>query len=189
MTPDPIRETKIDEVTAKNIQMKCTSIPLETPLGINIGLCLPIPNPMGPNDIATDQTSIDEMDSTGISSSQASMKNITALNVNIPSVTTQGFEAQSSTAITISTSKQMYGTGVTLNGDADRAHITGVLTLNVTKTIMRVKGGLEFKNVNGSVATDSAIADKLDLNLVLKGIKIKGLNLCGMKIPEIEVVM
>ncbi len=189
MTPDPIRETKIDEVTAKNIQMKCTSIPLDTPLGINIGLCLPIPNPMGPNDIATDLTSIDEMDSTGISSPQASMKNITALNVNIPSVTTQGFEAQSSTAITISTSKQMYGTGVTLKGDADRAHITGVLTLHVSNTIMRVKGGLEFKNVNGSVTTDSAIADKLDLNLVLKGIKIKGLNLCGMKIPEIEVVM
>lgn len=189
MTPDPIRETKIDEVTAENIQMKCTSIPLETPLGINIGLCLPIPNPMSPNDIATDHTSIDKMNSTGISSPQASMKNITALNVNIPSVTTQGFEAQSSTAITISTSKQMYGTGVTLNGDADRAHITGALTLNVTNTIMRVKGGLEFKNVNGSVTTDSAIADKLDLNLVLKGIKIKGLNLCGMKIPEIEVVM
>jgi hypothetical protein len=48
---------------------------------------------------------------------------------------------------------------------------------------------LEFTNVNGSVTTDSAIANKLDLNLVLKGIKIKGLNLCGMKIPEIEVVM
>ena len=44
-------------------------------------------------------------------------------------------------------------------------------------------------NLSGKVTTDSAIADKLDLNLVLKGIKIKGLNLCGMKIPEIEVVM
>jgi hypothetical protein len=189
MTPDPIRETKIDEVTANNIQMKCTSIPLDTPIGINIGLCLPIPNPMGPNDIATDQTNIDEMDSTGISSPHATMKNITALNVIIPSVTTQAFEAQSATKLTISTSKKMYGTGVTLHGDADRAHITGVLTLHITNTIMRIKGGLEFTNINGSVTTDSAIADKLDLNLVLKGIKIKGLNLCGMKIPEIEVVM
>ena len=189
MTPNPIRETTIDLVTAENIQMKCTSIPLETPLGINIGLCLPIPNPMGPNDIATDQTNIDEMDSKGISSPQASMKDIAALNITIPSVTTQAFEAQSSTALTISTSKEMYGTGVTLHGDADRAHITGVLTLHVTKMIMRVKGGLEFSNLSGSVTTDSAIADKLDLSLVLKGIKIKGLNLCGMKIPEIEVVM
>ena len=189
MAPDPIRGIKIDQVTADNIQMKCTSIPIDTPLGFNIGLCLPIPNPMGPNDVATDQTSIDEMDSTGISSPQASMKNISALNVTIPSVTTQAFEAQSTTALTISTSKKMYGSGVTLHGDADRAHITGVLTLHVSKMIMRVKGGLEFTNLKGSVKTDSAIADKLDLSLVLKGIKIKGLNLCGMKIPEIEVVM
>jgi hypothetical protein len=189
MTPNPIRGTKIDQVTAENIQMKCTSIPIDTPLGINIGLCLPIPNPMGPNDIATDQTSIDEMDSTGISSPQASMKDISALNVTIPSVTTQAFEAQSTTPVTISTSKKMYGAGVALHGDADRAHITGALTLHITKMIMRVKGGLEFSNLSGSVTTDSAIANQLDLNLVLKGIKIKGLNLCGMKIPEIEVVM
>jgi hypothetical protein len=189
MTAEPIKETKIDQVTTDNIQMKCTSIPIDTPLGINIGLCLPIPNPMGPNDIATDQTTIDEMDSTGISSPQASMKDIKALNITIPSVTTQGFEAQSKTALSLSTAKQMYGSGVTLIGDADRAHITGVLTLNITKMIMRVRGGLEFSNLSGTVTTDSAIADKLDLSLVLKGIKIKGLNLCGMKIPEIEVVM
>ncbi len=189
MTADPIKETTIDQVSADNIQMKCTSIPIDTPLGINIGLCLPIPNPTGPNDIATDQTTIDEMDSNGISSPQASMKDIKALNVTIPSVTTQPFEAESKTALTISTSKQMYGPGVTLIGDADRAHITGVLTLNVSKMVMRVKGGLEFSNLSGTVTTDSAITDKLDLSLVLKGIKIKGLNLCGMKIPEIEVVM
>lgn len=189
MTADPIKETKINQVTADNIQMKCTSIPIDTPLGISIGLCLPIPNPTGPNDIATDMTTIDEMDSTGISSPQASMKNISALNIKIPSVTTQSFEAQSKTALTLSTSKQMYGSGVTLIGDADRAHITGVLTLHVTKMVMKVKGGLEFSNLSGTVTTDSAIADKLDLSLMLKGIKIKGLNLCGMKIPEIEVVM
>jgi hypothetical protein len=189
MIAEPIKETKIDQVTADNIQMKCTSIPIDTPFGINIGLCLPIPNPMGPNDIATDLTTIDEMDSTGISSPQASMKDIKALNITIPSVTTQAFEAQSKTALTLSTSKQMYGSGVTLIGDADRAHITGVLTLNITKMIMRVRGGLEFSNLSGAVTTNSAIADKLDLSLVLKGIKIKGLNLCGMKIPEIEVVM
>jgi hypothetical protein len=189
MTAEPIAKTEVDQVTAENIQMQCTSIPIDTPLGINIGLCLPIPNPTGPNDIATDQTSIDEMDSTGISSPKASMKDIKALNIIIPSVTTQAFEAESKTDLTISTSRKMYGAGVTLIGDADRAHITGVLTLNVTKTIMRVKGGLEFSNLSGSVTTSSAIAEKLDLSLVLKGIKIKGLNLCGMKIPEIEVVM
>jgi hypothetical protein len=189
MTAEPIRKTEIDQVTADNIQMQCTSIPIDTPFGINIGICLPIPNPTEPTDIATDQTSIDEMASSGISSPQASMKDIKALNITIPSVTTQAFEAQSNTALTISTSKKMYGSGVTLIGDADKAHITGVLTLNITKMIMRVRGGLEFSNLSGTVTTNSAIADKLDLSLVLKGIKIKGLNLCGMKIPEIEVVM
>ena len=189
MTPNPIRETLIDLVTADNIQMKCTSIPLDNPIGISLGLCLPIPNPMGPNDVATDQTTIDQMDSIGIASPEASMQDINALNITIPSVTTQAFEAQSTTNVTLSTSKKMYGPGVTLNGDADKAHIDGTLTLNVTKIVMRVKGGLEFKNLNGSVTTDSAIADKLDLSLILKGIKIKGLNLCGMKIPEIEVAI
>ena len=187
MTTEPMKRSTIDEVTAADIQMKCTSIPIETPLGINIGLCLPIPNPTGPNDIATDDTNIAEMDSTGIHSQHVSMKDIAALNIIIPSVTTPAFEAKSNTAMTISTSKKMYGAGVALIGDADSAHLTGTLTLNITKTIMRVKGGLEFKNLSGTVTTKSAIADKLDLNLVMKGIKIKGLNFCGMKIPEIEV--
>jgi hypothetical protein len=189
MTTEPIKGSTIDEVTAADIQMKCTSIPIDTPLGINLGLCLPIPNPTGPNDIATDETDIAEMDSTGIHSQRVSMKDISALNVTIPSVKTPGFEAQSKTALAISTSKAMYGPGVTLIGDASNAHITGTLTLNISKMVMRVKGGLEFKNLTGKVTTNSAIADKLDLNLVLKGIKIKGLNFCGMKIPEIEVVM
>ncbi len=189
MNAQPIKETKIDVVTADNIQMKCTSIPIDTPLGINIGLCLPIPNPTGPNDIATDLTTIDEMASRGISSPRPSMNDIKALNITIPSVVTQPFEAQSKTAISVSTSKVMFGPGVSLSGDAENAHISGNLTLNISNMIMRVKGGLEFSNLSGTVTTDSAIADKLDLSLVLKGIKIKGLNLCGMKIPEIEVVM
>ena len=38
------------------------------------------------------------------------------------------------------------------------------------------------------VTTGSAISDKIDeIKLLLYGIKIKGLNLNGMKIPEIEV--
>jgi hypothetical protein len=81
----------------------------------------------------------------------------------------------------------MHGSGVTLHGDAKDAHITGTLTLKVQKMIMRVKGGLEFKDVKGKVTTASAISDKLEMDLVLRRIKIKGLNLCGMKIPEIEV--
>lgn len=192
MTPQPMRETTIDQVAVKDIKMKCTSIPLDNPLNLNLGICLPIPNPMGPNDLATDETTMAQMDSTGIKSRQATMKNITALNIIMPSVTTQGFVAQSSTALsTVSTSRRIDGStpGVHRYGDADKAEITVNLDLNITNIKMNVAGGLEFKNVKGSVTTASAIGDKLDLNLVLKGIKIKGLNICGMKIPEIEVAM
>jgi hypothetical protein len=192
MSPQPIRETIINQVTADNIKMKCTSIPLDNPLSLNLGICLPIPNPMGPNNLATDETTMGQMDSAGIRSTQATMKNITALNILMPSVTTQGFVAQSSTALaTVSTSQQVDGetAGVHRYGDAEKAEITVNLDLNITNVKMNVAGGLEFKNVKGSVTTASAIADKLDLNLVLKGIKIKGLNICGMKIPEIEVAM
>ena len=98
-------------------------------------------------------------------------------------VTTKEFEAKSTTPVQVTTTKKMYGSGVTLHGDARDAHITGTLTLKVSKMIMRVKGGLEFRNVKGSITTASAISDKLDMNLVMKGIKIKGLNLCGMTLP------
>jgi hypothetical protein len=192
MAPQPIRETKINQVTAENIAMKCTTIPLDNPVDISLGICLPIPNPMGPTNLATDETHMAQMSSTGIQSSQATMKNITALNISMPSVTTQGFVAQSSTALpTVSTSQRVDGstTGVHRYGDAEKAEITVNLDLNITSVKMNVIDGLEFTNVKGNVTTASAVGDKLDLNLVLKGIKIKGLNICGMKIPEIEVVM
>ena len=172
--------------------MKCTTMPLDNPLDISLGICLPIPNPMGPNNLATDETTMAQMSSTGISSNQATMKNIVAANISLPSVTTQGFVAESSTALpTVSTSQRVDGStaGVHRYGDAEKAEITVSLDLNITNVKMNVIGGLEFKNVKGSVTTGNAVGDKLDLNLVLKGIKIKGLNICGMKIPEIEVAM
>ena len=45
-----------------------------------------------------------------------------------------------------------------------------------------------FPSTMAKVTTGSAISDKIDeIKLLLYGIKIKGLNLNGMKIPEIEV--
>jgi len=186
LKPDPIRGTTIDEVTAENIQMKCTSIPLDSPKTKKIGLCLPILNPMGPNNVITNQTTIAQMNSTGIHSPQASMNSIKASNVIIPKVTTQAFVAQSTTPTPITISKNMDNT--TTTGDADRVNwMDFTLTLNISKMILRVKGGLEFTNLKGNVTTDSAISKNIDLDLSLKGIKIIGLNLCGMKIPEMEV--
>ncbi|MGB8217031.1 MAG: hypothetical protein WCE94_06995 [Candidatus Methanoperedens sp.] len=187
MTPEPIRRTTIEEVTTGKIQMKCTSIPLDSPLCKALGICLPMLNPMCPNNVITEETNIERMDSKNISSSHIVMNDISALNINIPSVTTKGFKAISTTPITINTSKKTYGPGVTRTGDADNADINTVMTLNIEKVVMNVKGGMEISNVKGKVTTASAISDKLNIDLVLKGIKIKGLNLCGMNIPEIEV--
>ncbi len=187
MTPEPIRRTTIDEVTTGKVQMKCTSIPLDSPLCQALGVCLPMLNPMCPNNVITEETNIERMDSMNISSSHIVMNDISALNIEIPSVITKGFKAISTTPITINTSKKTYGAGVTRTGDAEVADINTVMTLNIEKVVMNVKGGMEISNVKGKVTTASAISDKIDINLILKGIKIKGLNLCGMKIPEIEV--
>lgn len=187
MTPEPIRRTTIDEVTADKVQMKCTSIPLDSPLCKALGVCLPMLNPMCPNNVITEETNIERMESKNISSSNVVMNDISALNIDIPSVTTKGFKAISTTPIIITTSKKTYGAGVTRTGDAKDADINTFMTLNIEKVIMKVKDGMEISNVKGKVTTASAISDKLDINLVLKRIKIKGLNLCGMKIPEIEV--
>jgi hypothetical protein len=187
MTAQPIQGSTIEEISTENVQMKCTSIPLDNPMGIKIGLCMPIQNMMEPNDVITDETDIQKMESKNIKSARVEMKNITALNITIPTVTTKGFEAKTTTPVTVKTTKKMHGSGVTLHGDAKDAHITGTLILNVQKMIMRVKDGLEFKDIKGTITTTSAISDKLEMNLVLRRIKIKGLNLCGMKIPSIEV--
>lgn len=188
MTPLPIQRTTIDEVTAENVQMKCTSIPLDSPLCKALGVCLPMLNPMCPSNVITEETDITRMESKNVSSSNIVMKDISALNINIPSVTTKGFKAVSTTPITITTSKKTYGAGVTRTGDAEDADIDTNMTLNIKKVVMNIKDGMEISNVKGKVTTASAISDKLNINLVLKRIKIKGLNLCGMNIPEIEVV-
>jgi hypothetical protein len=61
------------------------------------------------------------------------------------------------------------------------------MTLNISTVTMNIKGGIEFTDIQGTVTTSSASAGPFDMNLDLKGIKIKGLTLMGMKMPEIEV--
>jgi hypothetical protein len=52
---------------------------------------------------------------------------------------------------------------------------------------MNIKGGIEFTDVQGTVTTSSADAGPFSMDLNLKGVKIKGLTLMGMKMPELEV--
>lgn len=186
MTSKPVRETTVDEITTGAVKMKCTSIPLETPLGMDLGVCLPVQNPMDPNDVITEETNIKIMDSKKISCPRVEINGTSLLNINIPAVTVAGFEVTSTTRILLSRATPQPSNSW---GDASRAeNLTGNYTVTIKKVTINVRNGLEFNNVKGSVTTGSAISDKIDdIDLVLKGIKIKGLNLCGMKIPEIEV--
>jgi hypothetical protein len=174
----------------KCIGVKCTEIPLENPLGTSLGSYFPIQNPMPANDIIIEETNMDELQSTGVSIPSVIIKNIKATNITIPSIVTAPFEVISNThipTVQLTKSTNPNGTGVIRWGDADSGIIDASIRLNILRTTLRVKGGLEFKNLNGTVKVDSAKSDKFEINVKVKGIKLNGLNLCGMEIPEIMV--
>jgi hypothetical protein len=190
MAPRPIGNGKdqtigVTEIRAKKIDMKCTEVPLSNPLGVYLGNSIPFENPMDPNDVLIEETKMAELNSNNISTPSMTMDKIQVLNIVIPSVTTGPLEIRTDTDMTVKTSKKMFGSGVTRHGDAEDAKIKGSITLSIKEVSMKIKGGLEFKNIKGSVTTDSATSGKFDMNLAIKGIKIKGLNICGMNIPEV----
>lgn len=221
MTSEPVQNTTVNEITTGAVKMKCTSIPLETPLCTDLGVCIPVSNPMCPNNVITEETEIKSIDSKQISCPRVAIKETGLLNINIPAVTVGAFEVALVTpdsGIRIPPDPETWQVPVeerrpTDDEDEWPKHIVG-LTANfledgdpnkpgdncdalynvnshyyatITKLIMKV-GSLVFSNVDGTVTTGSASSDNIDdINLLLKGIKIKGLNLCGMKIPEIEV--
>jgi len=192
MTIDPIgnknNPTTVSKTEANCIDMKCTEMPLNTPLGLYFGSWAPIQNPAGPMDLSIEETKMDELKSTKISSPKITMRDIKAQNIIIPSITTDPLEIRSDTKLTVKTSKKMHGSGVHQHGDARRVNwMNGDLTLNVEYVIMRIKGGIEFKNITGSVTTDSAVSEGFDMNLNIKQISIKGLQMCGMNMPEVMV--
>lgn len=190
MTPRPLGNGKdqiigVTEIRAKKIDMKCTEVPLSNPLGVYLGNSIPFENPMDPNDVLIEETKMAELNSNNISTPSMTMDKIQVLNIVIPSVTTGPLEIRTDTDMTVKTSKKMFGSGVTRHGDAKDAKIKGSITLSIKEVSMKIKGGLEFKNIKGSVTTDSATSGKFDMNLAIKGITIKGLNICGMNIPEV----
>jgi hypothetical protein len=137
---------------------------------------------------SVEETKMEELKSTKISSPKITMRNIKAQNIRIPSITTDPLEISSNTKMTVKTKKKMHGSGVSRSGDATRVNwMNGKLTLNVEHVIMRIKGGIEFKDVRGSVTTDSAVSDGFDMDLNIKGLKIKNLRILGMDMPEVMV--
>ncbi len=193
MTIPPVGKTTVAKINATDICMHCTEVPLPSPLGITLGDSFPVPNPMGPIDVKVKETTMKQLDSTGIAVPPASLKSIKALNIKIPSVTTKAMTVVSSSAVSVPMSMPLYNDGsalgskVTTWGCASRSSIETDMTLNISTVTMNIKGGIEFTDIQGTVTTSSASAGPFDMNLDLKGIKIKGLRLMGMKMPEIEV--
>jgi hypothetical protein len=187
-------KTTVAKIQVTDICMHCTEVPMPNPLGITLGDSFPVPNPMGPMNVKIKETTMKELDSTGIATPAATVKNIKALNISIPSVTTKPINIVTSTAMTVGPiSMPLYNDGsalgkkVTTSGCGTRSKIESCTTLNVSSVTLHIKGGLEFTNVQGNVTTSSADSGAFDLDLNLKGLKIKGLSILGLKMPELEV--
>jgi hypothetical protein len=193
MTIPPTGKTTITKVEVKDICMKNTEVPLPSPLGITLGDSFPVPNPAGPMDVEVQETVMKDLDSIGIAVPPASIKNVKVLNIKIPTVTTKAMTIVSPTPISVSMSMPLYddgsslGSKVTQSGSAQCGQIETDMTLNISSVTMNIRGGIEFKCVQGSVTTSSASAGPFDMNMDLKCVRIKGLTLMGMKMPEIEV--
>ena len=193
MTIPPVKNTTVAKIDVTDICMKCTEVPLPNPLGITLGDSFPLPNPMGPMDVKVKETKMADMDSTGIAIPPASMNNIKAMNIKIPSVTTKAMSVTSITPISVSMSMPLYddgsamGSHIHTSGCASNSRIETEMTLNISSVKMNINGGIEFKCVQGTVTTSSADAGPFSMDLNLKGVKIKGLKLLGMEMPEMEV--
>jgi hypothetical protein len=179
--------TTVAQFQVTDVCMECTVVPMPNPLGITLGDSFPVPNPMGPMNVSIEQTQIGELDSIKIATPPATVSNIKALKIKIPSVTTKPINIASSTTMSVNTSMPLYGGGIVRTGKAECAQIDTNVTLNVSSVVLKIKGGIEFTDLQGTVTTSSASSGAFDINLDLKGIKIKGLSLHGLNMPEIEV--
>jgi hypothetical protein len=191
MKPDPIgngSKTTVAEMKVEKIDMHCTEIPLQNPLGITLGDSFPVQNPMGPMNIKVKETLMDELDSDKVTIPPATMRNIVAQNIKIPTMTTGPMDVNSNTPVTVVMTKSLYDSGAHTSGDAANQKITSTMTVNVKGVKLKIKGGLEFKGVEGSVTASSAASSApFDVNLVFKGLKILDLQMTGLSLPELEV--
>lgn len=188
MKPDPVGKTTVAEMEVGRVDMYHTEVPLNNPLGITLGDSFPIQNPTGPMDVTIKKTHIDELDSTKVTVPAATMKNIVAKNIKIPSMSTGAMEVDSNTPVTVSMTKSLYDSGAHPSGDATNQKITSTVTMTVTGVKLKIKGGLFFNDVKGSVVVASAASSApFDVSLVFKDMRIVDLKLSGLNLPEVEV--
>jgi hypothetical protein len=83
--------------------------------------------------------------------------------------------------------KSLYDAGAHTSGDEDNQKIKSTVTLNIKGVKLKIKGGLEFTDVEGSVTASSASSTPFDLNLAFKGLKILNLQMTGLSLPKLEV--
>lgn len=190
MKPDPIgngSKTTVASMKVKDIDMCDTVIPMQNPLGITLGDSFPVQNPMGPMDVKVKKTHMDELDSTRVTMPPATVRSIVAQNIKLPKVTTGPIEVHSDTPMSVTMTKSLYDSGAHPYGDATNQKITSTVTLNIKGVKLKIKGGLEFSDVEGSVTASSASSTPFDLNLAFKGLEILDLRLTGLSLPELEV--
>lgn len=190
MKPDPIGnggKATVAQMDVKDIDMHCTEMPLQNPLGITMGDSFPIQNPMGPMDITIKKTHMDELDSNKVTTPSATVRNIAAQNLKIPMVTTGPIDVSSESVVPVTMTKSLYDAGAHPYGDANNQKITTTVTLTIQNVKLRIKGGLEFKDVEGSATASSASSTPFDLNLALKGVEILNLSIKGLSLPELEM--
>jgi hypothetical protein len=196
MNVDPLggaAKTTVATIKVTEIDMHCTQIPMPNPLGVSLGSSFPVQNPMDPMNVTVKETNMKQLDSNKISTPAATVKNIKALNIKVPSVKTKAVTVTSSTAMSVPMKMPLYDDGsalgkkVSRTGDANCSHLDTNVTLNVSSVILRIKGGIEFTGLDGKVTTSSASSGPFDINLALKGLNIKGLSLFCLKMPEIQV--
>jgi hypothetical protein len=187
MQADPIGETSVATIKVKGIEMCRTKVTMPNPLGLTFGDSFPVENPMGPMNVSIKKTTMKELDSITIATPPATVKDIEAQNIIMPTVTTGPVTVSSITPISVSMSMPLWGGGVTTTGNACCQEITTSVTLNIESVTLKINGGIEFSGLVGSVTTASASSGAFDLDLKLLRLKICGLTLKGMKMPEMEV--
>ena len=187
MKADPIGKTSVATISVKGIEMCCTKVTMPNPLGLTFGDSFPVQNPMGPMDVSIKETTLKELDSMTIATPAATVRDIKAQNIVIPTVTTGPVTITSFSPVSVTVSQALYGPGISTTGYACCQEINTTVTLKVTSVVLKINKGIEFTNVMGSVTTASADSKPFDLDLKLSGLKVKGLNLLGMNIPEMEV--
>jgi hypothetical protein len=174
MTPKPVKPVQIgnEDIRAMNvsrINMKDTEIPTGKP---SLGLNLPLPNMIGPTNANVQETTMDDMSTSGILMPNGmAFANITAKNVSMDEARSGNLNVSSSFS--------------KATGWVDLGILGFRLRFNVTSTLRA--DNLIFQGLSGKWECNSAEVSGFKMDMDMKGITINNLKLNDYSIPVIEV--